>query len=261
LSNDINVAARIGIIAGTGFESALAGDGTDKIIETPYGEAIVTVFRWDEGEIIFLPRHGAGHTLPPHKINHQANIWALHSLNVKFIMATAACGSLRLDHNPGDIVFIDDFIDFRGLITTYFDGVGSRVTHTDFSEPVSGLVRRAFINSIDEFDLISSTPVNVHKKGTYLCVPGPRYETPAEVRLFGSWGADVVGMTVAPEAILAKELRMSYSAIAVVTNLGTGLSENILRHDDVGAQMEKSRQLLVNILRRAAFRLFDRIDS
>ena len=237
---------RIAIIGGTGFGQSLVS-GTPETQDTPYGAASVT--RADLGgevDLIFLARHGTGHSLPPHRINHRANIAALRDLRADAVFATAAVGSLRQEIAPGDFVILDDFLDMtRGEVVTFFDTPG-QVRHTDFSEPYDPGLRQT---------LLAAPPpdMTVHPQGTYLCVSGPRYETPAEVRLFSQWGASVVGMTGAPEAILCREAGLRYAGIALATNYGTGLLPDApLSHADVEAQMASRRDALVAWLLRAA---------
>lgn len=237
---------RIAMIGGTGFGQALVS-GTPETIETPYGEAALTRADLGEGrELLFLARHGTGHVLPPHRINHRANIAALRDLGADAIFATAAVGSLRAEIAPGDCVVLDDFLDCtKGEVVTFFDEAGS-VRHTDFVYPYDPGLRQTLLQT-------APSRLTVHPRGTYLCVSGPRYETPAEVRLFAQWGADVVGMTGAPEAILCHEAGLRYAGVALATNYGTGLlSAAPLSHADVEAQMAERRALLSAWLLRAA---------
>ena len=237
---------RFGVIGGSGFAAGF-GEMRWETLSTPYGEARVGFADLSPSvELVFLPRHGPGHRVPPHRINHRANIDALRALGVEAVVATAAVGSLREDYAPGSFVVLDDFIDLtRGPVTTFFEEIGN-VTHTDFSAPFDGGLR----------DLLMGTYAGMptlHKKGTYLCLSGPRYETPAEVRLFAQWGADVVGMTVAPEAILAREAALPYAAVAIVTNFGCGLVTGLpLSHAEVEAAMADARRTLMDWLLRAA---------
>jgi len=220
--------------------------GTPETISTPYGEARVTRADLGDGlELIFLARHGVGHTLPPHLINHRANIAALRDLQVEAIFATTAVGSLQKEIAPGDFVLLDDFLDLtKGAVVTFFETPG-QVRHVDFSEPYDPGLRKVLLETRD-------TNLPVHPRGTYLCVSGPRYETPAEVRLFARWGADVVGMTGAPEAILCREAGLRYAGVSLATNYGTGLmSEAVLSHADVEAQMASRREALAAWLLRA----------
>lgn len=237
---------RVAVIGGTGFGQALVS-GAGETVETPYGPASLT--RADLGggrELLFLARHGAGHVLPPHRINHRANVHALRETGADAVFATAAVGSLRADIGPGDCVILDDFLDFtKGDVPTFFDGPG-QVRHVDFSHPYDIGLRQT---------LLATAPADltIHPAGTYLCVSGPRYETPAEVRLFASWGADVVGMTGAPEAVLCREAGLRYAGVALATNYGTGLvADAPLSHAEVEEQVASRRSALADWLLRAA---------
>lgn len=237
----------VAIIGGTGFGNALIA-GTSEAVETEYGQASLTrAALGDDLTLLFLARHGIGHSLPPHKINHKANITALRDLGVDAVFATTAVGSLSAEISPGDFVILDDFLDFtKGEVMTLFDEPG-QVTHTDFVAPYDPLLRDALLQTVDP--QIASC---IHSHGTYLCTSGPRYETPAEVRVFGQWGASVVGMTGAPEAILCREAGLRYAGVALVTNYGTGLvTQTPLSHAEVEAEMAKSRDALAAWLLRA----------
>jgi len=239
---------RIAIIGGTGFGEALVA-GTPETVETPYGEAALTRASLDDDrELLFLARHGAGHRLPPHRINHRANIAALRSLEVDAVFATAAAGSLRPEIAPGDFVVLDDFLDLtKGEVVTFFGEPGN-VRHTDFVHPYDPALRETLL-------AVAGPEIapRVHPRGTYLCVSGPRYETPAEVRLFVSWGAHVVGMTGTPEAVLCREAGLRYAGVALATNYGTGLlSDAPLSHAEVEGQMAAQRDALAAWLLRAA---------
>lgn len=239
---------RIGLIGGTGFGDALVS-GPPETVGTDYGTATVTRGVLDDDrELIFLARHGAGHKIPPHRINHRANITALQDFGVQAVFATAAVGSLQPDIKPGDFVVLDDFLDLtKGDVVTFFDQPG-QVRHTDMGQPYDAELRQSLLDT--------SGPVGgvtVHPKGTYICLSGPRYETSAEVRLYSSWGGSVVGMTGAPEAILCREAGLPYAGVAIVTNYGCGLVDAApLSHADVEAQMTESRERLAAWLLRAA---------
>ncbi len=238
---------RVAVIGGSGFGSAFL-PGDPETIETAYGPATVTRATHDDHEVIFLARHGAGHKIPPHRINHRANIAALRDLGVSEVFATAAVGSLRTDMAPGEFVILDDFVDMsKGEVMTFFDQIGD-VRHTDFSHAYAPDLRGRLISAC-ETAAIDDDPASVHPAGTYLSLSGPRYETPAEVRLYAGLGCDVVGMTGAPEAILCREAALPYASIAIVTNYACGLVETTpLSHQEVEAQMEKSRVFLVEVL-------------
>ncbi len=239
---------RIAIIGGTGFGTALVA-GKPETHETIYGTASLTRADLGEGrELLFLARHGAGHRLPPHRINHRANIAALRDLGADVVFATAAVGSLRREIAPGDFVVLDDFLDFtKGEVVTFF-GEPGEVRHTDFVHPYDPNLRETLLSAAG-----SELAPRIHPRGTYLCVSGPRYETPAEVRLFARWGADVVGMTGAPEAILCREAGLRYAGVALATNYGTGLlTDAPLSHAEVEEQMTARRDALAAWLLRAA---------
>ena len=240
-----SIKRRKAIIGGTGFGASLVA-GEAETIPTIYGEALVTRADLGDGlELIFLARHGPGHSLPPHKINHRANIAALQSLEVEAVFATTAVGSLHKEIAPGDFVLLADFLDLtKGEVVTFFETPG-QVRHSDFSAPYDPGLRQTLLDTLD-------TSVPVHPRGTYVCVSGPRYETPAEVRLFASWGADVVGMTGAPEAILCREAGLRYAGVSLATNYGTGLLPGVpLSHADVEGQMASRREALAAWLLRA----------
>jgi 5'-methylthioadenosine phosphorylase len=242
-----SITRKIAIIGGTGFGAALVA-GTPETMETNYGPASLTRADLGDGlELLFLARHGAGHVLPPHKINHRANVAALRELGADAVFATTAVGSLRPKIAPGDFVILDDFLDFtKGEVVTFYSESG-QVRHTDFSKPYDPGLRELLLQTADP-----ELAPRIHPAGTYLCTSGPRYETPAEVRLFGQW-ASVVGMTGAPEAILCREAGLRYAGVALATNYGTGLlTAAPLSHTEVEAEMAVSRDALAAWLLRAA---------
>ena len=239
---------QIALIGGTGFGNALV-PGTPFTQATEYGDAALTRADLGEGRtLIFAARHGAGHTLPPHLINHRANIAALRDLGVDAVFATTAVGSLQQAVAPGDALILSDFLDFTKTGPVTFFETPGQVRHTDFVHPYDPALRALLQETAPSPDALT-----VHPNGTYLCVSGPRYETPAEVRLFASWGADVVGMTGAPEAILCREAGLRYASVSLATNYGTGLlSDAPLSHTEVEEQMASRRAVLAEWLLRAA---------
>ena len=241
------------IIGGTGVgQFPLAGMATERVIVTEYGEASVKVGRLHGKEIVFMARHGAGHRLPPHRINFRANIAALVALGVKTAIATTAVGGLRRELTPGTLVLLDDFIDFTlsRQNKTFFDAEnGGPIVHTDFTRPYSDAVRAAILAAAD------AQGIALRPTGTYLCADGPRYESPAEVRLFAAWGADVVGMTGIPEATLAREAGIEYAGISLVTNPGAGLSPHPLTHAEVEAAMTEATPGLIALISASIQRL------
>ncbi len=217
------------IIGGTGFYQPEIMEGTEElVIDTKYGEAVLQVGYYRDRKLAFLARHGRHHGIPPHKINYRANIAALQKIGVKRVLATTAVGSLRKDLLPGELVIIDQFIDFTKFrYHTFYDGEGGTVVHTDFTEPYCRQSREQLKLVMEEREITFTYG------GTYICTEGPRYETPAEIRAFAGWGADVVGMTNVPEATLAREAGLCYANLALVTNLAAGLSPDLLTHKEV----------------------------
>jgi len=229
------------IIAGTGLDEASPFQAWEPVeVETRFGPAALRRAEVAGRTVLFAARHGAGHVTPPHLINYRAIISALAQLGAERIVGTAAVGSLSPELAPGTAAVLTDFIDFtRCGPTTLFDGAESGVVHTDFSEPYCPEVSQALLRSSSEAGLEVTTPC------TYICVDGPRYETPAEIAVFRSWGADVVGMTNVPEAVLAREAGICYGAIAVITNLAAGVSPSRLSHADVVATMRSVEAKLI----------------
>lgn len=224
---------RTAVIGGTGFygieRASLRGK---KAVDTKYGSVEVSVYDAGGEEFAFLPRHGEGHTCAPHKINYRANIMALKQLGVERIIGVCSVGSLRKDIKPGDFVLVDQFLDFtKSRPSTFFDEEGC-VVHTNVTEPYCPEMRGC---------ITSAMPIKhkLHKKGTYVCAEGPRFETAAEIRMFAALGGDVVGMTGVPECVLARELGMCYACIAVVTNYAAGISDEPVSHEEVLEEMEK----------------------
>jgi len=238
----------LAVIGGTGFYNPSVLESVDeKEVLTEYGRAQVLEARVRDNPIVFLQRHARGHRLPPHRINYRANLAALKGLGVTHIIATSAVGSLREDMAPGDLVLLDQFIDFtRGRACTFFDGDDGMVRHTDMTEPYSPALRELILEAADALDIA------VHPRGCYVCTEGPRFETPAEINMFRHWGADVVGMTNVPEVVLANELGIPYAALALVTNYGAGISPQPLTHEEVLEAMAvhggKLERIVVKIL-------------
>lgn len=242
----------LAIIGGTGVGQFPFDAAPETVtLSTPYGDARALLGNLRGKPLAFLARHGAGHKLPPHRINYRANIAALVQIGVRAVVATTAVGAMHLDLHPGDFVLLDDFIDFTRdrPHKTFFDGDDGLVVHTDFTRPYSDAVRAVVIEAAAAL----GTPLR--PTGTYLAGDGPRYETPAEVRLFARWGVDVAGMTGVPEATLAREAGLHYAGISLVTNPGAGLSETPLNHAEVVAAMEAAGGTLRDLLAETIARL------
>ncbi len=223
------------VIGGTGFYSLSEGQECDRIeVETRYGVVEVERARMGESEIAFVARHGRKHSVPPHRVNYRGNIAALRERGVKNILAAAAVGSISGELPPGSLVVLTQFLDFtRGRAGTFFDGEGEQVRHVDMTEPYCAHLRaelQAAAEGLGE---------RVHPEGTYVCAEGPRFETAAEIEMFGKLGGDVVGMTNVPEVVLAREAGMCYAGVAIVTNWAAGVSTEPLKHEEVSDFMDE----------------------
>ncbi|MFC9592823.1 S-methyl-5'-thioadenosine phosphorylase [Streptomyces sp. NPDC056944] len=219
-----DVYAGIGVIGGSGFYSFLE-DVTEVTVDTPYGSPSDSLFLGAIGgrQVAFLPRHGRGHTVPPHRINYRANLWALRSVGVRQVLGPCAVGGLREDHGPGTLVVPDQLVDrTKNRAQTYFDGerradgAQPRVVHVTFADPYCPDGRRAAVKAARGRDW---EPVD---GGTMVVVEGPRFSTRAESRWHAAAGWSVVGMTGHPEAVLARELGLCYTSLALVTDLDAG---------------------------------------
>jgi 5'-methylthioadenosine phosphorylase len=207
--------ADIGIIGGTGvYDSGLFSDKKDVKVHTPYGEPsdLITVGEYAGRKVAFLPRHGRGHRIPPHMINFRANIWALKQLGVKRIIAPSAVGSLSLDYKPGHIALPDQFIDFtKKREYTFYDG--AQVAHISMADPFCPEIHEIAAKVIAKLDF------PFQRKATYVCIEGPRFSTRAESKFFRDvMKADIIGMTLVPEVILAREAEICYLSVATVTD-------------------------------------------
>lgn len=218
-----------------------------EVVRTPYGEPSgpITIGRVAGREVAFLPRHGYGHTIPPHDINYRANIWALKQAEVSGIVAVASVGGIRQGLNPGDLVLLDQILDYTwGRASTYFDSPQQPVTHVDFTLPFDPDLRQLLNNAALATDQV------LVDGGVYACMPGPRLETAAEINRIERDGADVVGMTLMPEASLARELDMPYAALSVVVNhaAGRGDSKEAISTSQISQTLEATTQLVRKLL-------------
>ena len=180
--------SKLAFIGGTGvYDPGVLTDLESHIMDTPYGQASYESGKYGNKEVIFLARHGVHHTIPPHKINYRANIYALKALDVSAVVSTTAVGSLNPDFKPGELVLIDQFIDMtKSREHTFFDGDRYGVAHLDMTHPYCDTLRKAILSTCKKENIL------IHNSGTYICTEGPRFETPAEIKAFKMWGADVV---------------------------------------------------------------------
>ncbi len=242
----------LAIIGGTGLTQLANLDITHRqVARTPYGEpsGALTFGNINNQQVIFLARHGYGHTIPPHKVNYRANIWALKQHGATRVVSVASVGGIHPELVPGSLAIPGQIIDYtHGRKATYYDGDDQNVMHIDFTEPYSAILRRNIMNAADEAGL---TYID---HGTYACVQGPRLETIAEIDRLERDGATMVGMTGMPEACLARELELDYAAIGVVSNYAAGRGSSKTAIDPAEIQttlataMGHVRQLLEHLV-------------
>ncbi|MCL2204432.1 MAG: S-methyl-5'-thioadenosine phosphorylase [Defluviitaleaceae bacterium] len=207
------MAIKIGLIGGSGMGEIMPVDNAVRIeADTPYGKPSDKLISGTihNAEVVILARHAKGHTISPSQVPFRANIWALKDAGCTHILATTACGSLREALAPGDLVFIDQFIDWTKLRKLSF--FEDKVVHTEMATPFDAHLRAVLISAAKKLGL------SHHTKGTMITIEGPRFSTRAESHMFRTLGADVINMTTVPEAPLAKELEIPYQSIAMVTD-------------------------------------------
>lgn len=220
--------AEIGVFGGSGFYSLLT-DVVEAKIDTPYGPPSDSVMLATVGgrKVAFIPRHGRNHTIPPHKINYRANIWAMRSLGVEAVISPCAAGSLQAHVKPGDFVVCDQFVDrTNGRIDTFYDG--PIVTHVSPAETYHPTLRRLAVETI------RAHGIECHDGGTVVVIQGPRFSTKSESKWFTSAGWEVINMTQYPEAHLCRELGMSVVNISLITDYDSGVvsgTEAVTAHD------------------------------
>jgi 5'-methylthioinosine phosphorylase len=213
----------LAVIGGTGLYRLPGFEQVERhAVDTPYGtpsDALV-VGRLGKRRIAFLARHGESHTIPPHRVNYRANLWALHRLGARRVIGVNAVGGIRADMGPRKLAVPDQIIDYtHGRLTSYCDVAGAEVRHVDFSEPYSATLRR------DVLAAAARVAIAVIDGGCYGATQGPRLETRAEIARMRRDGCDLVGMTGMPEAALARELELDYACLALVANWAAGCGD------------------------------------
>lgn len=224
--------AKIGIIGGSGlYKMEALKDVEEVTIDTPFGapsDAII-LGTLDNTRVAFLARHGRNHTLLPTELPYRANIYAMKSLGVEYLISASAVGSLKEEVKPLDMVVPDQFIDrTRNRISTFFgEGI---VAHITFGEPVCTKLAAVLADAVESLQL---PDVSLHRGGTYVCMEGPAFSTKAESHLYRSWGATIIGMTNLPEAKLAREAEIAYATLALATDYDCWHPD----HDSVTVEM------------------------
>ena len=246
-----HVAMRIAVIGGTGIDDLpefARGQRVD--VATRFGSALMLRTHFADTELVFVPRHGPDHAVPPSLVNYRAQVAALKKIGITRVIGLCAVGSLIPDLPPGSLAVLADFIDLtRRRTCTFFDEPGGPIAHTDFTEPYCPEISAALTEACHV------RAVLFEPRAVYLGVEGPRYETPAEIKLYASWGAHVVGMTNVPEVVLAREAGLCYGALAIVSNLACGLSPGRLSHEEVRNTVRAAAEQVVPVLRDAIARI------
>lgn len=254
----------LGIIGGSGLYNI---DGI-RILEeislsTPFGEPSDSYIFAEYGDkrLVFLSRHSRGHKFPPHLINFRANIWGFRKLGVSKILSVSAVGGINPSLKPGDFVISSSFVDFtKSRTQTFYEGVYSkdsdtsyndeideylnlkRVVHIDVSEPFCPVMRKTLKS------VISERGYSFYDDAVYAATEGPRLETAAEIKVLHKLGCDIVGMTLVPEVVLARELKMHFASVSIVTNLAAGISENRLTSDEVIQMMAQKNEQVKKVI-------------
>lgn len=235
------------MIAGTGFYSlAQLADSQTLVVDTTYGQAQVTRGKWHGVDVVFLTRHGTGHSVPPHLVNYRANISALAQLGCEDVIAINVVGGVDPALPPGSLVCIDDFLDFtKSRAVTFFDGsTAEGVKHID--------VLHAYHPALRQELLAAAAAVGqpMQDGGVYAAFEGPRFESAAEIRMCQSLGVAVVGMTGVPEVTLACELGLRYAAVSLVVNPATGLSTEPITMEELNAVLARSSASVLAVIDR-----------
>jgi 5'-deoxy-5'-methylthioadenosine phosphorylase len=242
----------LAIIGGSGLTRLSVLEVTHRqVVRTPFGEpsCALTFGRIGGANVVFIARHGYGHSLAPHEINYRANLWALKQQNIRGVIAIGAVGGIRADMQPGAIALPEDLIDYTwGREHTYFEGLDKPVVHADFTHPYCPKLRQRLL------DAAQLEAIGLIDGGVYACTQGPRLESAAEINRLERDGADIVGMTGMPEAALARELELPYALLTVVANYAAGREDSQHKvdfssaSDVLGAAMQSVERLLVRLL-------------
>lgn len=240
----------LGVIGGSGFYNISGLENAHTLeVDTPFGSpsSPIIIGSLHGRQVAFLARHGLGHTLMPGEVNYRANIYALKQLGVEFVVGVSACGSLRHDYQPGDLVIPDQVVDFTRRRNASFFGEGL-VVHVGVADP--------FCKNLSVFlaDAAEKTGAPVRRGGVFVTIEGPRFSTRGESNLFRSWGMSIVGMTTCPEAFLAREAELSYAALAHITDYDVWhLSEEPVSVDMVvrtlGQNAHKANETIMNLVK------------
>lgn len=247
------MAQLLAIIGGTGLTSLeTLTIKRREMVSTPYGEPSAPLIHGelDGKPVVFLARHGYAHTIPPHKVNYRANLWALKHIGVDQVIAIAAVGGITPNMVPGSLVFPDQIVDYTwSRCHTFFEDDLAQVTHIDFTHPYCEELRNTLIQAAREIKL------DAQEKGTYAATQGPRLESAAEIQRLARDGCDMVGMTGMPEAALAREIQLCYATCAVVANWAAGKSEGEITMEAIQRQLVTGMGKVKHLLRQVTTRI------
>ncbi len=244
------VQAEIGVIGGSGlYDPGIVENAREVKVYTPFGEPsdAIIVGEVRGRRVAFLPRHGRGHRIPPHRVNYRANIWALKALGVRWVISVSAVGSLREDYRPGDLVVPDQFIDMtKKREYTFFEG--PVVAHVSMADPFCEHLRRELIEAGRRLGY------RIHDRGTYVCIEGPRFSTRAESRIWKDvFKADIIGMTLVPEVNLACEAQLCYATLAMITDYDVWAERPVTAEEVIrimSENVEKAKRILYEVIPR-----------
>lgn len=242
----------LAIVGGTGLSrlSSFASQ-TAKEIATPYADSpvVVELFAVAGETFAFLPRHGSEHTVPPHRVNYRANIWALKEVGATGVLSVNAVGGIHEQMAPGAFMVPDQLIDYtHGRISTFFDTGLEQVTHIDFTQPFDAAMRQLLLQAAEEVNTEMPKARSVVDGGVYGVTQGPRLETAAEVRKLQRDGCDVVGMTAMPEAALARELELPYASLALSVNWAAGLVPGEITLSEIRAVVAEGMEFVGGVI-------------
>jgi 5'-methylthioinosine phosphorylase len=244
----------LALLGGTGLTEL--GDEVGTIeIDTPYGSpsAPISVIETDPLRILFLPRHGNPHRFPPHCVPYRANLWALREAGADHVLAVSAVGGIHEPYSPGTLALPDQLVDYSwGREHSYCDSAEVPLVHVDFTRPYEGALRNALRESARRADL------DVVDGGCIAVFQGPRLESAAEIERARRDGCDLAGMTSLPEAGLARELGLDYAGVAVVSNWGAGVSDELISEDEIAQTLQEPMQRVRRLLRAVSAHLLER---
>lgn len=244
--------AHVGIIGGSGvYDPGIFENVKEIKVDTPYGNPsdLILVGEVRGVKVAFLPRHARGHRIPPHMINYRANVWAMKALGVKWLIAVSAVGSLREDYKPGHLVVPDQYIDMtKGRKYTFYDGPAT--VHISAAEPFCEDLRQKL------YETGRALGYDIHPRGTYICIEGPRFSTKAESRVWREvFKADIIGMTLVPEVSLACEAQLCYATLAMVTDYDVWAERPVTAQEVTKVMAEnvgKARKILYELIPKLA---------